>query len=206
MIRSSRLPTELQLPKILPRETRKAQLKRVKQSEFEERATSIYGMCDNPIPIVGNPCDTLTTSKGLARIPVNLLAIVLIGIVLFFDIVGDSVTLIVDIAGDAPIVNEFVGWLAALGLDDVVDVFSMIVMFYFIGPITLVGIPEFADGVVEVFPFWTAMLIIWFLFVRPIRLRDIKRRADALADLGKELEAKSVPAPPPVPKEVPAEA
>jgi len=151
-------------------------------------------MCDNPIPAIGHPCDTLTTTTGGWNTFLKVLAFFLIGFVLFMDIFIDVIVVLFDQIGNAtegiPIVGSIVGFIEGTEFDDIIDFLSMAIMFYFIGPVTLVGIPEYAEGLIEIFPFWTTAFIVWLLIIRPIRQRDLARRK---AKIQEEFEAQQPP-------------
>lgn len=149
------------------------------QDKFDANLTDAYKMCDAEFPIIGGICDIATTSTGIKAIIVWIIAIPLIGFVLFCDIFGDIFTGVFDFLGDAldgvPVVGSIIGIVVGGGLDDFIDAASMIIMFVFCGPITLVGIPEFANGFLEIFPFWTSLFIVWLIFIRPARLRYLSK-------------------------------
>jgi len=172
--------------------TTKKQITSVSQDDFDKNITEMYGTCDAKLPIIGNVCDTLNTSTGIMRIVVILTAIPLIGFVLFMDIFGDWIvivtTTLAEVLDGVPVLGTIFSAIEAPEFDDIFDFLSMTIVFYYCGPVTLIGIPEFAEGWLEIFPFWTTILLVWLLLIRPSRRRMIRNKQ--LEDLKLEEELK----------------
>lgn len=190
-IRSARLAKDAPQPQpfLMPTKLQTTSIESLKQADFDKKATSVYSMCDAPQPIIGTVCDNLNTSKGMKLTLVQVTAIILIGFVLLMDLL-DFVVVALDIGTAIPIIGDFIGIITDLNIDDAIDFISMAIMFYYIGPITLVGIPEFANGFVEIIPFWWLMFLVWLFWIRPSRLRDITRQEQ---EMKAKIEEKKAP-------------
>ncbi len=161
----------------------------LRAEDYDNSISSSYSICDAKIPVIGSACDNLTTSTGLRKILMYVIAIPLLGFVVFMDIFGDWITIVMTFLADAldgvPIAGTIVGILESGEFDDIIDVISWVIVFYFCGPVSLVGIPEFIEGFIEIFPFWTMILIVWFVFIRPARERYLARKESYFASLAK---------------------
>lgn len=165
------------------REVERFEAKSVKdfdQQKYDEKTSSAYIQCDAPVPILGHACDNLNTSTGLMRLIITITAFPLIGWVLFMDIFGDWIVIVTQFLAEGldgvPVLGTIFSLIEAPELDDIFDMASLAIMFFYIGPVAMVGIPEFAEGILELFPFWTAMLIVWFIFIRPARVRFLRQQ------------------------------
>lgn len=151
---------------------------------FDENLTEAYGMCDAEFPIIGSICDVTVTKKGIWNIVMIVLAVPFLGFVIFMDIFGDIFTGIFQVLGDAldgvPIAGTIFSLLETSEADDFIDFASMAIVFVFCGPVTLIGIPEYAEGLIELFPFWTGIIIFWLLIIRPARSRIMGKRGEAV--------------------------
>jgi hypothetical protein len=150
------------------------------QEEFDENITDTYKLCDAKVPLLGGICDLFNTSTGLRKILVYLVGIPALGFVIFWDIFGDWITIVMTILADAldgvPVAGTIIGIMESPEFDDVIDFISLAIVFVFCGPVTFVGVVEFSEGILELFPFWTVIIIIWLVVINPARIRVLQRK------------------------------
>lgn len=142
---------------------------------FDQNITDTYGICDVEIPIWGHLCDKLDYPDE--NVIWKFIGIFLLSVVIFIDIVLEGLTILSQFLNEGldgvPVIGSIWGIIEGFEIDDMLDTFSMVVVFIFCGPIAALmpALGEFQEGVVELLPWWTMSIMVWFFFVRPARTR-----------------------------------
>jgi len=145
------------------------------QIAFDQNITDTYGICDVEIPLFGHICDKFDYPDE--HWGWKIMGIFLLSIVIFIDIVLEGFTILSQLLGEAldgvPIIGGIWGVVEGLEIDDMLDTFSLVVVFIFCGPIAALmpAFGEFQEGVIELLPWWTISIGVWFFLVRPARAR-----------------------------------
>ena len=175
----------------------KKELDLIKSADFDSSVSKSYGICDANIPILGSPCDKISTTQGILKWIWIITAIPALGFVIFVDLFGEWLTIVSQLTAEAfdgvPVLGSIFGIIEAGEFDDIIDFISQLIVFVYCGPVTLVGTPEYAEGFLEIFPFWTMTIVIWLLFIMPARNRDLARRRKEYADIEAAIDAAALP-------------
>jgi hypothetical protein len=143
------------------------------QNKWKDAIDTEYRLCNVGIPGQLTLCDNFTSGNIL----IKLIGFILIGFALIGDLLLDWLTVIMDLAAGIgatiPILNSILSFIEQLGLDDVIDIYSGVVFFVWMGPVTAIPalIGELPEGIVELFPFWTTMAIVYVLYIYAVRNR-----------------------------------
>lgn len=171
----------------------RAELGAFNAAQRDENITAGYEICDVTAPVIGGVCDNLTTGSTFRQIVMTIIAIPFLGFVLFVDIFGDWLTIVSQLFAEwfdgVPVAGTIFSMIEAPEFDDILDAISTVIVFYFCGPLPAVvgGLFEFPEGMLEIFPFWTLMIIIWLVLIRPARLRVLGRRREERADIERNI-------------------
>jgi hypothetical protein len=157
--------------------------------DLDSSVTDGYGVCDFDVAGI-HACDNLSynDSKGLLGLAIKIIGYFMLLTVITLDIVWDIFFIATHLGGSAveavPVIGPIISTIEELELDDVVDTYCMIVTFIFCGPIAAVipAIPEFAEGIIEILPWWTISIAFWFFIVRPARHRMFKLKKAGVID------------------------
>jgi hypothetical protein len=154
---------------------------------FDAEVNRQYSVCDIELPVIGHPCDKLSYAEegsGVSRVGTILLWIVVI-----LDVVVDIFFVLWHVAAgfaaSIPVIGPLIGAVEGLELDDIVDFFSLVVVFLYCGPVvSVIAIPEFAEGILEIIPFWAFAIFFWKTVVRPSRKRGLKLKEKGILTSG----------------------
>jgi hypothetical protein len=142
----------------------------IMDSRFPVDLTDPLGICAFEI-IPGldiRPCNNVRHSKGMKRIT-N------IGIVIIMLFLADGMDILAWLLGWIPVIGDILGNVI---LGNIIDGAAIVILFVMVGPIALLGLPEFIDilgiipalgdivALIEIIPTWTIMGFVYmFLYI-----------------------------------------
>lgn len=168
----------------------KAQANQIQtKADFDAALTDSYGMCDLELPVIGHICDRLDYKKpGILGFIEKTILYMLLFSVIWLDIVWDIFVIVTHLGGNIieaiPVVGPIISTLEEMELDDIVDMYCLIITFICCGPIAALmpALPEFAEGILEFLPWWTISIGVWFVLIRPARRRMLELERKGIID------------------------
>jgi hypothetical protein len=145
-----------------------------------------YSICDIELGVLGHPCDRLSYDSTPNY--EKLVGTILLWVVIILDTLVEIAFVAFHVgAGFAeaiPVVGPLLGAIEGLEIDDILDFFSLAIVFVYCGPVVAVipAIPEAVEGVLEIVPFWVLAIAFWHFVVKPARKKGSKLKGTGLLD------------------------